>query len=150
MSTSEQKLKEETNKHIYQQKYVSAAIKYRQAIELDPKNTTLSANHALCRLKLKHYPDVVEDASEVQSCEAQPMLREGICLGSMIGRGSRHSAVCYGSSFETRPDTSEIALKETVEPQYPDLQRGMDTIEHGFNFLLVFDDTNLAAHNISF
>ncbi|KAK7046026.1 hypothetical protein VNI00_007021 [Paramarasmius palmivorus] len=57
--SSAQALKEEADALFRQQDYQAALLKYHEAIKIDDKNPVLSANSALCALKLEYYLDVI-------------------------------------------------------------------------------------------
>ncbi|XP_050294219.1 uncharacterized protein LOC126734574 isoform X2 [Anthonomus grandis grandis] len=64
---SAEKLKEQGNQAVKENKYQEAVLHYTTAIKLDPKNHTLYSNRSFAHLKLKNYYLALSDANETIS-----------------------------------------------------------------------------------
>ncbi|KAJ7592876.1 hypothetical protein C8J56DRAFT_1045329 [Mycena floridula] len=112
-------LKEEGNKLFAQQDFVSASVKYTEALALDPENPILFSNRAACLLQMRQYLDAKADcvkATTLDPLYARAWARMGSCTDA-LGEWEQ-STLAWQNALNVLPKDNLSPLQAKQKLQY--------------------------------
>ncbi|KAJ7592877.1 hypothetical protein C8J56DRAFT_1045330 [Mycena floridula] len=112
-------LKEEGNKLFAQQDFVSASVKYTEALAVDPENPILFSNRAACLLQMGQYMDAKADcikATTLDPLYARAWARMGSCTDA-LGEWEQ-STLAWQNALNVLPKDNLSPLQAKQKLQY--------------------------------